>query len=270
MEQIITDIEKLKSPAEPLKFMDETGTHKEEGIEIISKIKEVMEANKNILALAAPQIGICKRIFCIRFNDIIKTFINPIIKKKSTNGIIRFETNASMPNKEIAICRPKEIELVYYTDEFKYEDNKLLGSAAAIFMQQYELLDGIVPGETFKDIINNKEITADIIPAIIAGEYSGDGIIADIAADNDHFTTDDIAVLAELIGKQQAVFQTVGKNLLTGTDDILRPIYKNFKRLDKICLGEMVAIEEQPKMNREQRRAAAKNAKKLQNKKAGK
>ena len=39
-----------------------------------------------------------------------------------------------MPGKEI-IARPEEITVVYYTDDFKYEENKLVGPAAAIFDQ---------------------------------------------------------------------------------------------------------------------------------------
>ena len=79
MESIIFDIEKLSTPAEPLTFLSESGAQTDEGNEIIGKIKEVMEANPELLALAAPQIGINKRIFCLRFSDQIKTFIN--IKK---------------------------------------------------------------------------------------------------------------------------------------------------------------------------------------------
>ena len=50
----------------------------------------------------------------------------PIItKKKGVNIVI--ETCASMPGKEIVIGRPEEITVVYYSDEFNYEDNKLVG-----------------------------------------------------------------------------------------------------------------------------------------------
>lgn len=146
MNLIITDVEKLRQPAEPLEFLTEAGAQTEEGLEIVSKIKEAMEANENILALAAPQIGINKRIFCLRFSDQIKTFINPIItKKKGLNVVI--ETCASMPDKEIVIGRPEEITVVYYNDEFKYEDNKLLGISASLFDQQAQILDGVLPSE---------------------------------------------------------------------------------------------------------------------------
>ena len=146
MEQIVFDLEKLCWPAEPLAFLTEKGAQTEEGNEIVAKLKEAMDSNKDLLALAAPQIGINKRIFCLRFNDQIKTFINPIITKKKGLNII-VETCASMPGKEIVIGRPEEITVVYYNEEFKYEDNKLLGVAASLFDQQAQILDGVMPSE---------------------------------------------------------------------------------------------------------------------------
>lgn len=146
MELIITDVEKLTQPSEPLTFLSKEGAKTDEGLEIISKIKETMENDPSILALSAPQIGINKRIFCLRFNDQIKVFINPIItKKKGLN--ITIETCASMPGKEIVIGRPEETTVVYYNEDFKYEDNKLLGVAASLFDQQAQILDGVLPSE---------------------------------------------------------------------------------------------------------------------------
>lgn len=146
MEQIIIDLEKLQQPSAPLTFLSEEGAKTDEGNEIILKLKEVMDANPDLLALAAPQIGIYKRIFCLRFNDQIKAFINPIITKKS--GLkITVETCASMPGKEIVIGRPEEITVIYYNEDFKYEDNKLLGVAASLFDQQAQILDGVMPSE---------------------------------------------------------------------------------------------------------------------------
>ncbi len=146
MESIIYDIDVLSVPSEPLTFLTEQGAKTEEGEKIIRKIKEVMEANLGLLALSAPQIGITKRIFCLRFNDQIKTFINPIITKKKGLNIV-IETCASMPGKEIVIGRPEEITVVYYNDEFNYEDNKLMGVAASMFDQQAQILDGVLPSE---------------------------------------------------------------------------------------------------------------------------
>lgn len=141
---IITDLELLRQAAEPLEFITEQGIQKEEGTEIINKMLQTMTENSQVLALSAPQIGINKRIVGIRFSDAIKIFIDPIILKKN-NYKVAPETFASMPGKEILINRPEELTVVYYTADFKYEENKLLGAAARLFDQQAQLLDGVLP-----------------------------------------------------------------------------------------------------------------------------
>jgi hypothetical protein len=75
-----------------------------------------------------------------------------------------------MPGKEIVIGRPEEITVVYYNDEFNYEDNKLLGVGASLFDQQAQLLDGVLPSELglVSDIAEDGKIEdedlAEIIP----------------------------------------------------------------------------------------------------------
>lgn len=168
MESIITNLELLTQPSEPLTFLTESGAQTEEGLEIINKIKNVMEQDQSILALSAPQIGINKRIFCLRFNDQIKAFINPIITKKKGLNII-IESCPSLPGKEIVIGRPEELTTVYYNETFKYEDNKLLGVAASLFDQQAQLLDGVLPNELglVSDIeIDGKIEEADLVDII--------------------------------------------------------------------------------------------------------
>jgi peptide deformylase len=167
--ELITDLEKLTTPAEPLTFLSDTGIQTEEGNEIITKLKKVMSADDSILSLGAPQIGINKRVFCLRFNDQIKTFINPIITKKK--GLtITVETCASLPGKEIVIGRPEEITVVYYNEDFKYEDNKLIGAAASMFDQQAQILDGVLPSELglVSEIIEDGKIEEADMPEIVA------------------------------------------------------------------------------------------------------
>jgi len=146
MKEIITNISSLNKPAKNLEFITETGIDKTEGEKIVSELKEVLAANTGVIAISAPQIGIDARIVCIRFNDIIKTFINPIVTKKDKYSIGP-ETCSSMPGKEIITSRPEDITVVYYTDEFVYEDNKLVGPAARLFEQQLQLLDGVTPAD---------------------------------------------------------------------------------------------------------------------------
>ena len=51
---------------------------KKEVKEIVEDLKDTLN-NSNLTALSAPQIGYNKRVVCIRFDNEIKTFINPML-----------------------------------------------------------------------------------------------------------------------------------------------------------------------------------------------
>jgi peptide deformylase len=235
MVEIIKDIEKLTNPAAPLQFLTEQGVEKEEGLEIISKIKEVMEADPTILALAAPQLGIDSRIFCIRFNDQIKTFINPIVTKKSNYGI-KPETFISMPGKEILITRPEELTVVYYTDEFKYEENKLLGAAARLFDQHNQLLDGVTPAEL--GLVSDVEV---------------DGSLADLSEEEIAQVTD--------IYKQFIKAKSTALQAEIEQDPELEKAYRQLKFTEKVITGDalVIADEEEDKRHKAANKLAMKS-----------
>ena len=219
MVEIIKDIEALKEPAKPLEFLTEQGTEKEEGLEIIGKLKEAMEADSTILALSAPQIGINARIFCIRFADQIKTFINPIVTKKGKYEI-KPETFVSMPGKEILITRPEELTVVYYTEEFKYEENKLLGAAARIFDQHCQLLDGVTPAELG-----------------LVSDVEADGSLADLSDEEIAQVTE---IYKQFIKAKSAALQTEIEK-----DPDLEKAYKQLKFTEKVITGEALVISDE-------------------------
>jgi peptide deformylase len=224
MVEIIKDTEKLTSPATPLQFLTDQGVEKEGGLEIIGKIKEVMDADSTILALAAPQIGIDSRIFCIRFDDQIKTFINPIVTKKSKYEI-KPETFASMPGKEILITRPEELTVVYYTDDFKYEENKLLGAAARLFDQHCQLLDGVTPAELG-----------------LVSDVETDGSLADLSDEEIAQVTD---IYKQFIKAKSAALQSEIEK-----DPELEKAYKQLKFTEKVITGDALIIESEEDANR--------------------
>lgn len=231
MSAIITDLNQLATPSEPLEFLTEAGPDTAEGAEIIASIKSVMAADENILALSAPQIGINKRIFCLRFSDQIKTFINPIITKK--NGIsIVIETCASMPGKEIVIGRPEEITIVYYNEDFKYEDNKLLGVAASLFDQQAQILDGVLPTEL--------------------------GLVSDIEIDGKIEDTD----LEEIVPFYKNTFlpsKLAAVDAAIANDPDAAAAYKHLKFTENVINGRITVVEsEEEALKRNRAKKAAK------------
>ena len=231
MESIIFDLEKLAQPAEPLTFLTKEGAKTEEGDEIVAKLKEVMESMPELLALSAPQIGINKRIFCLRFNDQIKTFINPIItKKKGLN--IAIETCISMPGKEIVIGRPEEITAVYYNDEFKYEDNKLLGVAASMFDQQAQIIDGVLPSEL--------------------------GLVSDIEEDGKIEETD----LAEIIPFYRDTFlpsKLAGLSQVIEADEEASKDFRQLKFTEGVINGRIAVVEPEVDANKHAKAKKAAN-----------
>lgn len=224
MTEIITDLEKLRNPAEPLKFLTETGLDREEGDSILTELLAVMEKHHDVLALAAPQIGINKRIFCIRFNNMIKTFIDPIIIKKA-NYKIAPEVCVSMPGKEILISRPEELTVVYHTEQYKYEENKLLGAAARLFDQQCQLLDGILPYDL--------------------------GLVSDVATDGSlaDLNEGEINELVEIY-KQYVSTKAEALNTKISENSELTDTYKKLKFSEKVVNGKAALVAEDGKQHK--------------------
>ena len=245
MKEIIKDLTILSEPCEQLAFIDKDGSHEDEGREIIKDIKEAMEADKSILALSAPQIGIKKRIFGIRFENEIKIFINPIITKKADIAI-GIEACASMPGKEILIARPESVTVIYTNEDFKYEDNKLTGYAARIFDQQENLLNGVVPSELG-----------------LVSDVKEDGSLADL-------TDDEKKEIVEIYHKF-VMAKTEALTKAVNEDENLEKHYKQMRFTEDVINGRAQVIENPEESskktgNRKQRRALIKNIKREESK----
>lgn len=222
MKEIITDLEKLLFASKPIKLVKEDRSlNKDEIDSIVKEVSDTLSSSADILALAAPQIGIDARIICIKFSDGIKAFINPIITKKS-NYAIKPETCPSMPGKEILITRPEEVTVVYYTDELKYEENKLLGIAARLIDQAYQFLDGVTPAEL--------------------------GLVSDVKEDGplSELTEDEFKQVVELYKKfVKSKVATLEKNIVE--DPELAKEYRQLKFSESVINGKAAIVGADPK-----------------------
>ena len=232
MREIITDLTKLLEPAKPIKLIKEDGSlNKEEIDAIVKDMKEVMNASEKVLVLAAPQIGINARVVCIKFSDGIKVFLNPIITKK-LKYVIKPETCASMPGKEILISRPEEITVIYHTDELKYEENKLLGVAASLMDQAYQFLDGVTPEAL--------------------------GLVSDIEYDGplSELTEEEFKQVVEIY-KQfvKSKISTIEKNI--GEDPELAKEYRTLKFSESVINGHAAIVGADPKDTANYKKAQA-------------
>jgi len=110
----------------------------------IKDLKETIIANKNLVALAAPQIGTFDRIFCIRFaNGDIRAFINPMISKTDGVHLVR-EISPSLPDRAFIVPRHNRIIAMYQTPSGRPEESVFEGVVAEVFQHMVQILDGVL------------------------------------------------------------------------------------------------------------------------------
>ncbi len=104
------------------------------------------------LGLAAPQVGVQKRLFVYDLQDGegAKTLVNPVISE--TRGEWEYEEGClSVPGLSWDIVRPDEVHLTGYdldSREVSFEANKLLGR---LFQHELDHLDGVLLLERLDD-----------------------------------------------------------------------------------------------------------------------
>ena len=126
----------------------------EEILDIIEDLKSTLEFGTG-LGIAAPQIGINKRIIVvgakkenIKYNDAeeipLMAMINPTWKKTSNETDIQYEGCMSVPIIRGKVERYKDIELTYYNENGKKIIKQLHGFFARLVQHECEHLDGIL------------------------------------------------------------------------------------------------------------------------------
>ena len=130
-------------------------------IDIIEDLKSILEFGTG-LGIAAPQIGINKRIIVvgakkenIKYNDAeeipITAMINPTWKETSKETDIQYEGCMSVPCIRGKVERYKNIELTYYNENGEKIVKKLNGFFARLIQHECDHLDGIVFLEKVKE-----------------------------------------------------------------------------------------------------------------------
>ena len=115
---------------------------------IINDLKDTLKANKDLVALSAPQLGKKERIFVIRFADgDIRAFINPAIVRTTGMHLSRERAIGFNDEDEYLIPRADEVFATYQTPDMmpdKCDMNKFTGAVAEVFLQMNDLLNGIL------------------------------------------------------------------------------------------------------------------------------
>lgn len=133
----------------------------DEILDIIEDLKSTLEYGTG-LGIAAPQIGIDKRIIVvgakkenIKYNDAeeipITAMINPTMKKLSEDTDVQYEGCMSVPSIRGKVKRYKNIELTYYNENGEKIVKQLKGFFARLVQHECDHLDGIVFLEKVKE-----------------------------------------------------------------------------------------------------------------------
>lgn len=101
------------------------------------------------LGLAAPQIGVAKRIFIIDLTSIdltesIKVFINPKITATSSDDVVMEEGCLSFPGIFQRIQRPEIVKVTAYDIEGKEFTLEATGMLARAIQHENDHLDGVL------------------------------------------------------------------------------------------------------------------------------
>ena len=115
--------------------------------------------NQGCLGLAAPQIGINKALFSVKFDNFtVREFINPkIIDSLGTQVMI--DGCVSVKDKRGLVLRPKEIVLCYDTLDSKGNIARFKGFWAGIISHEVDHLNGVIyTSKTLCKLVNKNSI----------------------------------------------------------------------------------------------------------------
>jgi len=105
----------------------------------------------NGVGLAAPQVGISKRLFVMEIDRVSHFIFNPVIKEYGSAKILGQEGCLSYPGEFLTVPRSRDISGTYQnfrgeTIEFSFHG----GLLSVCFQHEYDHLDGIVFHERAK------------------------------------------------------------------------------------------------------------------------
>lgn len=120
---------------------------------LIEKMKHVLDVAGG-LALAAPQLGVSKRIFVVRIDRLTTNVvapqhlvvINPVVTKSSDNDRVGiYERCLSLPGAGAYVVRPRFVEICFASPMgHVLSSGELFGVGSACFQHEMDHLDGFL------------------------------------------------------------------------------------------------------------------------------
>jgi peptide deformylase len=110
--------------------------------ELITEMAKFMTANGGV-GLAAPQVGIKKRIFTMGNFTKFVACINPMIVSLSEDRLTDLEGCLSFPDLYMKVKRPASCVVQYHNTEGTVVERELSGMEARVFLHELDHLMGI-------------------------------------------------------------------------------------------------------------------------------
>lgn len=148
----------LKKTCSPVDFSNES--EKEEVLDIVQEMEDVLRATKNGVGISASQIGYSKRIIMFFSNgdrDKVQVCINPSIIEKSEETQINKEGCLSYPDFYFPIVRPQKLKVMFEDIDGKEQTVEYEGFEAAVVGHEYDHTVGVcLVGEAWKQERDNE------------------------------------------------------------------------------------------------------------------
>lgn len=116
----------------------------DEILEILDNMVETMHSAKGV-GLAAPQVGISKRIFvCDRGDGVVRKVINPVITPLTEKLMDYEEGCLSVPGIYKKVQRPEKIKIEYLNEKGESVTEEVEGFLAIIMQHEYDHLNAVL------------------------------------------------------------------------------------------------------------------------------
>lgn len=112
-------------------------------LKLIKSMKETLKKSKGV-GLAAPQVGVNKRLIIVKPQKEMFVFINPIFTYKSLESDKETEGCLSVPGEWIDIKRSKEVEIEFIGEDSNRYKVRAKDFFARIIQHECDHLDGIL------------------------------------------------------------------------------------------------------------------------------
>lgn len=136
--EVKKDLKFLRQKSKPVEDIDGS-------IEVlIDNMADVMD-RENGCGLAAPQVGVLKRLVLVRFGDnTMVPFINPVILKRGSEKDILEEGCLSIPDQVVNIKRPTYVRVQFLDIDGNTIECDLEGLDARIIQHEIDHLNGVL------------------------------------------------------------------------------------------------------------------------------